>query len=50
MVSHHLYDSSDVVVDFCMDTDKVDLDFFLAYCPYANQDEEENEDMEQTMS
>lgn len=50
MVSHHLYDSSDVVADFCMDTDKVDLDFFLAYCPYANQDEEENEDMEQTMS
>lgn len=50
IVSHHLYDSSDVVADFCMDTDKVDLDFFLAYCPCANQDEEENEDMEQTMS
>lgn len=50
MVSRHLYDSSDVVADFCMDTDKVDLDFFLAYCPYANQDEAENESMEQTMS
>ena len=50
MVSRHLYESSDVVADFCMDTDKVDLDFFLAYCPYANQDEAENESMEQTMS
>lgn len=50
MVSRHLYDSSEVVADFCMDTDKVDLDFFLAYCPYANQDETENESMEQTMS
>lgn len=50
MVSRHLYDSSDVVADFCMDTDKVDLDFFLAYCPYANRDETENESMEQTMS
>lgn len=53
MVSRHLYDSSDIVADFCMDTDKVHLDFFFAYCPcanHANQDEMENEDMEQTMS
>lgn len=37
MVSRHLYNSSDIVADFCMDADKVDLDFFLAYCPYAHK-------------
>lgn len=50
MVSRHLYNSSDIVADFCMDADKVDLDFYLAHCPYYNQNEAENESMEQSMS
>lgn len=50
MVSRHLYDSSDIVADFCMGQDKVTLDFFYSHCPYVHKDETENESMEQTMS
>lgn len=50
MVSRHLYDSSDIVADFCMGQDKVTLDFFYSHCPYVHEDETENESMEQTMS
>lgn len=38
MVSRILYDRSDVVADFCMEQDKVTLDFFYVYCPYASKD------------
>lgn len=50
MVSHYLYDSSDIVADFCMEQDKVTLDFFYSHCPYVHEDETENESVEQTMS
>ena len=33
MVSHALYDQSDIVADFQMDEDDVSVDFFYAYCP-----------------
>lgn len=50
MISRHLYDSSDIVADFCMEQDKVTLDFFYSHCPYVHEDEAENESIEQTMS
>ena len=38
MVSRQLYNRSDIVADFCMEQDKVTLDFFYVYCPYASKD------------
>lgn len=35
MVSRELYNSSDAVADFCMESDKVCLDFNYAYCPHV---------------
>lgn len=35
MVSKNLYDRSDIVADFCMEQDKVTLDFFYTHCPYV---------------
>lgn len=35
MISRELYNSSDAVADFCMESDKVCLDFYYAYCHHV---------------
>lgn len=37
MVSRQLYDRSDIVADFCMEQDKVTVDFFYTHCPYVSK-------------
>ena len=34
-VSRVLYDQSDIVADFCMEEDRVRLDFFYSRCPHV---------------
>lgn len=43
-ISHHLYDQSDSVADFCISEEGVDLDFYYGQCPnYCGDDEDMGE-------
>lgn len=50
-VSRVLYDRSDVVADFCMEEDRVRLDFFYSHCPHVceRKDQEAEPAMGQSM-